>query len=368
MAPYDGVLILGFGGPEQPEDVRPFLRRVAGGRDIPEERLDEVATHYLRFGGRSPLNDQARALGAALAAELAERGAPVPVWYGARNSAPYLVDTLREIHDSGARRVVTIVMSAYSSYSGCRQYREDLAVALAELAEEGRELAVDKVRPYPNLPGLTRTMADLLERSVREVAQGLDPAEWADRLRVAFVTHSIPTAMDETSGPGDSEGQAYVRQHLDTADALLAEVSERLGQEIAGELVFCSRSGPPTQPWLEPDINDHLTELRDQGVSHVAVAPIGFTSDHMEVVFDLDIEASQTASELGLTFVRVPTVSTASAFVAGLADLVVERAGEARGLVPDPTTWPPTPAWPSTCAPGCCPNLRRACPAVCGAD
>lgn len=365
LAPYDAVLVVGFGGPEEPADVRPFLERVAAGRNIPSARLDEVEQHYLRFGGRSPLNDQCRALSAALGSELARRGVPVPVAYGARNSQPFLVDTLRELHEGGARRVCVVLTSAYSSYSGCRQYREDIADALATLAAEGRSLSVDKVRTYANLPGFTETMYDDLLATVRHLgAQVGDSSAWSSRIAVAFVTHSIPTAMAETSGLGGE----YVAQHAATAQAMTQRLEAELGVPLSAALVYCSRSGPPHIPWLEPDINDHLAERAGAGVTHVAVAPVGFISDHMEVVFDLDIEATATAQDLGMTMVRVPTVGTSPAFVAGLADLVLERAARAEGATVTPQTWPETEPLPDVCRPGCCRNLRGPRAAVAGRD
>ena len=362
LAPYDAILLLSFGGPEQPEEVMPFLRRVTAGRGIPDERLAEVAEHYLHFGGRSPINDQNRALLAALRAELDRREVTTPLLWGNRNSEPFVTDTLRQAHEAGMRRVVTVVTSAYSSYSSCRQYREDLAAAVGTLAEEGVEVAVDKVRPYWNHPGFSRANT----RLVTEAARGLALPD--EQVRLVFVTHSVPEAMDDTSGPGDGEGNLYRRQHLDLSAAVTAEVNATLGRSLEWDLVYCSRSGPPSQPWLEPDINDHLKALHAEGVRAVVVAPIGFVSDHMEVVFDLDTEAAGTADELGLQMVRVPTVGTDEEFVMGLVDLVLERAALAREETPAQPTWPGTDTRPVVCRPGCCPNLRVAKPALCGSD
>jgi len=276
VTPYDAVLLLSFGGPEGPDDVMPFLENVTRGRGIPRERLEAVAGHYLRFGGRSPINDQNRALLAALRAELDARGIDVPLGWGNRNWSPYLVDALRELHEAGCRRVVVVVTSAYSSYSGCRQYREDLAAAVTALAAEGRELAVDKVRHYFNHPGFVAPVVD----AVRSGLDGL-PAEVRQGARVVFVTHSVPTAMNEVSGEGSAfGGGAYVSQHLDVASTVMAQVG---GDAPAWDLVYCSRSGPPAQPWLEPDVNDHLRALAEDGVRAVVVVPVGFVSDHMEV-------------------------------------------------------------------------------------
>ena len=365
LQPYDGILLLSFGGPERPEDVLPFLRTVTAGKNIPDERLQEVGEHYYRFGGKSPINDQNRALLAALRAELDRREIDTPLVWGNRNFTPFTIEALREADSRGMRRLVTIVTSAYSSYSSCRQYREDLAGALAQAEEEGLVVDVDKIRPYFNHPGFSRANARLVTEAVRGLLRdGVEPAG----LRLVFVTHSIPTAMDETSGPGDSEGHLYSRQHVALGAAITEEVGATLDLDLEGELVFCSRSGPPTQPWLEPDVNDRLEEMAAEGATAVVVAPIGFVSDHMEVIYDLDTEAAETAERLGLRMVRVPTVGTDPEFVSGLVDLLLERAGEARGEQPVRPSWPGSDARPSVCRPGCCPNLRVAKPALCGQD
>lgn len=365
LEPYDGILLLSFGGPERPEDVLPFLRRVTAGKGIPDERLEQVGEHYYQFGGRSPINDQNRALIAALRRELDQREISTPILWGNRNFTPFTADALREAQSRGLRRLVTIVTSAYQSYSSCRQYREDLAAAVAEVTGDGPAVEVDKVRPYANHPGFARANTRLVTEAVRGVLRG---GADAATTRILFVTHSIPTAMDDTSGPGDDEGNAYSRMHLELTTAITDEVNATLDTDLQGELVFCSRSGPPTQPWLEPDVNDRLEQLAADGVRTVVVAPIGFVSDHMEVVYDLDTEAAATAERLGLQMVRVPTVGTDEEFVSGLADLLLERAAEARGEQPVRPAWPGRVAPPSTCAPGCCPNLRTARPALCGRD
>jgi ferrochelatase len=232
------------------------------------------------------------------------------------------------------------------------------------LADEGLEVEVDKVRPYFNHPGFSRANA----RQVTEVVRGLKPCP-DDEIRLVFVTHSIPEAMDGTSGPGDGEGNAYRREHLALAAAVTDEVNATLGRGLDHELVFCSRSGPSTQRWLEPDVNDAFRTLASTGVRTVVVAPIGFVCDHMEVRFDLDTEAVQTAAAEGLEMVRVPTVGTDLEFVSGLVDLVLERAAQARGsdslVCP---SWPGHEVSPPVCPPGCCPNLRAAKPALCGSD
>ena len=365
LEPYDGILLLSFGGPEKPEDVLPFLRTVTAGKNIPDERLLEVGEHYYGFGGRSPINDQNRALLAALRAELDRREIDTPIVWGNRNFTPFTAQALAQAHDQGLRRLVTVVTSAYSSYSSCRQYREDLAAAQQAVAEAGMTIELDKVRPYSNHPGFARANTRLVTEAVRgALRDGADAAG----VRLLFVTHSIPTAMDDTSGPGDADGNTYSRQHIALGAAITDEVNATLDTDLTGELVFCSRSGPPAQPWLEPDVNERLEQLAQEGVGVVVVAPIGFVSDHMEVVYDLDTEAAATAERLGLRLVRVPTVGVDPEFVSGLVDLVVERAAQARGEEPARPAWPGREAMPSTCAPGCCPNLRDAKPALCGRD
>jgi ferrochelatase len=367
LAPYDGILLLSFGGPEKPEDVMPFLRNATAGRGIPDERLATVAEHYESFGGKSPINDQNRALLGALRAELDRRDIATPLLWGNRNFHPFVADTLREAHEAGMRRVVAIVTSAYSSYSSCRQYREDLAAAVQSLADEGRVIEVDKIRPYFNHPGFSRTNARQVTEAVRAIGRSDQPPSDSE-VRLVFVTHSIPDGLDDTSGPGDGEGNAYRRQHLALAAAITDEVNATLGRRLDHELVYCSRSGPPTQPWLEPDVNDALRALASDGVRTVVVAPIGFVSDHMEVRFDLDTEAAQTAVELGLEMVRVPTVGVDPEFVSGLVDLTFERASQARGEAPVVPAWPRSEVFPPVCRPGCCPNLRASRPALCGSD
>lgn len=359
LAPYHGILLLSFGGPETPEEVLPFLRRVTAGRDVPDERLAQVAAHYDHFGGRSPINDQNRALLAALEAELCRREIALPVLWANRNAPPFLAETLREAGQRGLRRLVVVTTSAYSSYSSCRQYRENLAAALAEVRSEGLVLEIDKIGPYAGRPAFVRPATRLVVEALREHVDVPD-----GELALLCVTHSVPEAMDETSGPGDAEGRLYQRQHVELARTIGEQIHAVLGRDLSPELVYCSRSGPPHQPWLGPDVNDRLTELAAQGRRVVVLAPIGFVSDHMEVGYDLDTEAAATARQLGLSLVRVPTVGTDAEFVAGLVDLLLERAAEARGeLVPSGPG-----VRPSVCPPGCCPNLRTALPALCGSD
>jgi ferrochelatase len=345
--PYDAVLLLSFGGPEKPGDVLPFLQNVTRGRGIPDERLKEVGEHYYRFGGRSPINDQNRALLAALRDSFDEVGLELPIYWGNRNWAPYLNDTVREMVADGVRRAAVIVTSAYPSYSGCRQYRENLEAAGLEIPGAPR---FDKLRHYANHPGF---VGPFVEAAVKALA------ELPDDAAIAYVTHSIPTAMNDTSGPG---GGAYVVWHLDVADQITAEVERRTGRSRRTDLVYCSRSGPPQVPWLEPDVNDHLDLLASDGASGVAVVPIGFVSDHMEVIYDLDTEAAATAAKLGLPMARATTPGTHPDFVTMLRDLVLERATAERGQTPDRACGGRLgPGW-DDCDPDCCPALRRPVP------
>jgi protoporphyrin/coproporphyrin ferrochelatase len=365
LAPYDAVLLLSFGGPEGPPDVLPFLENVTRGRGIPRERLEEVAEHYLARGGRSPINEQNRALREALADELGRRGIGVPVYWGNRNWRPYLLDALRQAASEGAARIAVVVTSAFASYSGCRQYREDLAAALDGLGDAGRDLRLDKVRLYFNHPGFLEPTAEAL----RDALAGLPPEQRAGAV-VAFVTHSVPEAMNEASGPG---GGAYLAQHLDACRAVMDRLAAGGGTDgvppPAWDLVFCSRSGPPTQPWLEPDVEKHLATVSAGGATAAVVVPIGFVSDHMEVVHDLDADAGAVARGLGLPFVRVPTPGTDPRFVAGLADLLVERASTERGEQPARPALGLLGASHDVCPAGCCLNLRAPdTPAACGAD
>ena len=239
LDPYDGILLLSFGGPESPDDVMPFLRNVTAGRGIPDERLTAVAEHYYSFGGKSPINDQNRVVLAALRTELDRREITTPLLWGNRNFDPFLTETLREAHEAGMRRLVTIVTSAYTGYSSCRQYREDLAAAVATLADEGREIEVDKVRPYFNHPGFSRANARQVTEAVRALARRSEGKRPDDEVRLVFVTHSIPEGMDDTSGPGDGEGNTYRRQHLALAAAITDEVNATLSRDLDHELVYC---------------------------------------------------------------------------------------------------------------------------------
>jgi ferrochelatase len=306
---YDAILLVSFGGPEGPDDVIPFMENVTRGRNIPRERLEEVSGHYVQFGGRSPINDQNRALQAALASLLASEGPDLPVYFGNRNWDPLLPDTLREMRDAGVERALCLVTSAYSSYSGCRQYRENLAAARAEVGDGAPEL--DKIRVFYNHPGFVEPQVDLITDALAEL-----PDHARDDARIVFTTHSIPRSMARHCD--------YEAQHYETCRIVM----ERLpGREW--DLVFNSRLGPDFIPWLEPDINDHLEALSEAGVPGVVVVPIGFISDHMEVIYDLDVEAVETCQQLGLPFARAGSIGIDPRFVAMIRDLILERTEDA---------------------------------------
>lgn len=298
--PYDALLIVGFGGPEGPDEVLPFLENVLRGRDTPRERLLEVADHYQHFGGVSPINGQARDLITALRPELDRVGIDLPLYWGNRNWRPMLVDTIQQMTDDGVNRALAIVLSGFSSYSGCRQYREDIARAREKVGD--RAPKVDKLRAFYNHPGF---IAASVER-IRESGM------LESHPRVIFTAHSIPESM--------SAGCAYAKQ-LDETCRLIAR---RLG--IADwDLVYQSRSGRPQDPWLAPDILDHLRDLHERGITSVLVHPVGFLSDHMEVLYDLDEEARNLADSLGMSMTRTATVGTHPSLLATLVDLIAER-------------------------------------------
>jgi ferrochelatase len=348
---YDAIVLAGFGGPEGHDDVIPFLRNVTRGRGIPDERLEEVAQHYRHFGGISPINEQNRALKAALEAELASRGIALPVIWGNRNWEPYLADALKEAGEHGFTRLLALVTSAYSSYSSCRQYREDFAAAL-EQTGLGESMQIDKVRQFFDHPGFVEPFVDGVRTAVAEfVERGIDRGA----IRILFSTHSIPSGDAERSGPRDrgfGAGGAYAAQHRAVAEVVVREA----GTDIPWQLVYQSRSGPPTQPWLEPDVNEVIAGFAAEGVEAVVIVPLGFVSDHMEVLWDLDTEATETAASRGIAAIRTPTPGTHPAYVRGLVDLVLER------LNGVPTTERPALTelgpWYDLCRPGCCENAR----------
>ena len=305
---YEALLVVSFGGPEGPEQVVPFLENVLRGRNVPRARLEEVAEHYQAFGGVSPLNQQNRELIAALEAEFQSQGLELPIYFGNRNWHPLLADTLAQMRDDGIRRALGFFTSAFSSYSGCRQYRENIAAAQAEVGSGAPE--IDKLRMFYNHPGYIETMVDrALQSTAHFDLERQTKAKWL------FTAHSIPSAM--------AVNCRYEAQ-LGESSRLVAEALGLAADQW--QVVFQSRSGPPTQPWLEPDVCDAIRSLNEAvDLQDVVLVPIGFISDHMEVIYDLDTEALGAAKELGVDMVRVPTAGTHPRFVSMIRELVVER-------------------------------------------
>lgn len=327
---YDSVVVLSFGGPDRDSDVLPFLENVLRGRNVPRERLLEVAEHYYHFGGKSPINDHNRSLIAALREELNRHGPDLPVYWGNRNWHPFLADTLRQMRDDGRRRGLVFATSAFSSYSACRQYREDIERARAEVDGAPQ---LDKLRLFYNHPGFIEAMTERVQTALTEIPDA----------HLLYTAHSIPLSM--------SRGSDYVQQ-LTEACRL---VSECIGQPD-WKLVYQSRSGAPGQPWLEPDIGDALREIASSASAtrNVVIAPIGFLSDHMEVLYDLDTEARGLSEQLGLKMVRAGTVGVHPKIVAMIRELILERMerGERRAL----GRYGPA---PDDCRLDCCPPPSR---------
>ena len=299
---YDALLLVSFGGPEGPDDVIPFLENVTRGRNIPRERLEKVGEHYHLFGGVSPINGQCRELKAAIEADFARHGLDLPVYWGNRNWAPYLADTVRRMREDGVRRAAAFVTSAYSGYSCSDQYVEDIERAREQVPDAPR---IDKLPVYCLRPGFVDPFVDAAREALAALPDGADH-------RLVFTAHSVPLSQ-----PGRPQYAAELEQVART-------VAGRAAPGVPWTLVYQSRSGPPTQPWLEPDIVDHLDELRADGVAAVAVVPIGFVSDHMEVKYDLDVEAAGHAEKLGMAFVRAATPHTDPRFVALARELLLE--------------------------------------------
>lgn len=306
MHSYDAILVVSFGGPEGPDDVLPFLENVLRGRNVPRERMLEVAEHYQHFGGVSPLNEQNRQLIAALQRELDECGPRLPIYWGNRNWRPFLADALREMAAAGVKRALAFITSPYNSYSGCRQYLENIEAARAEVGAAAP--VVDKLRAFFNHPGFVEPQI----KSLRQCFERIAPAQLA-AAQVLFTAHSIPTSMAATSN--------YEMQLRETSRL----VAEGAGAE-KWELVFQSRSGPPTQPWLEPDVCQRIEELhQSKPLSDLIIVPIGFISDHMEVLYDLDVEASQLCEKRGINLQRAATVGVHPRFVRMIRELISER-------------------------------------------
>jgi len=312
----EALLLLSFGGPEGHDDVMPFLENVTRGRGIPRERLEEVAGHYHHFGGVSPINDQNKALLAALEDGLRAAGIDLPVYWGNRNWAPYVEDVWQQMADDGIEHAYVLATSAYASFSGCRQYHEDVARARAAMTGDAGAPGgptAEKLPHYFDAEGFVQANAEALAAALA----GL-PDDVRDGARLVATAHSIPDVMAAVAGP---DGHAYEAE-LQAAARL---VVDRVVPGRPVDLVWQSRSGPPSVPWLEPDVNDHLKALAAAGEKAVILLPVGFVSDHLEVIWDLDNEAKETAEELGLTFARAATAGTHPAFVGSLVELLAER-------------------------------------------
>jgi ferrochelatase len=309
---YDAFLLLGFGGPEGPDEVLPFLRNVTRGRAVPEGRLAEVAEHYLHFGGVSPINAQCRELLDAVGAEFERQQIELRMYWGNRNWHPFVTDTVAQMRTDGVQRALVLATSATGGYSGCRQYREDLARARARVGIAAPELI--KLRHFFNHPGFVAANADHLRAALAIV-----PEDERESAALVFTAHSVPDVADANSG---IEGRLYSRQQREAA-RLVAEAVR--GPGAAFDLAWQSRSGSPGTPWLEPDVNDHLAVLAKRGVRSVVVCPTGFVSDHLEVLWDLDVEAATTSRELGLMMVRARTAGTHARFVDAVVGMVQEQ-------------------------------------------
>ena len=340
MSEYDAVILVSFGGPEGPADVLPFLRNVTRGRGIPEERLEEVAEHYHHFGGVSPINQWCREVIDAMRAEFRSAGIDLPIYWGNRNWPPMLVDAVTQMTTDGVRRALAVCTSAYGSYSSCRQYVEDINAARAAVGDAAP--AIDKVRHFFDHPGFVGGFA-------KQLRAGLDQIEDQSRTRVVFTAHSIPTTMEESSGP---DGARY----SDQVEEAAALVAEHAGWTGPFDVVWQSRSGPPAMPWLEPDVNDHLKVLAAEGVDTVVVSPVGFVSDHIEVLWDLDNEAAETAAGLGLRYLRAGTPEIGADLAVMFRELVAERvAGTPVRRLGKLPVWDPM-------VEGCCPARRPPAP------
>jgi len=313
---YDAILLVSFGGPEGPDDVMPFLENVLRGKNVPHERMLAVAEHYHQFGGVSPINGQNRELIVALENELAKNGPQLPIYWGNRNWHPLLTDTFAQMKAAGISRALGLFTSAYSSYSGCRQYRENIEQAQSEVGEGAAKF--DKIRVFFNHPGFVATMVDRVNEALEQI-----PAQRRQTTRLVYTAHSIPLSM--------AAGCRYALQ-LGEACRL---VSEQVGP-YQYQLVYQSRSGPPSQPWLEPDVCDYIRQTKDGGeIDDLVVVPIGFLSDHIEVLFDLDTEAMKLCQELGINMVRAKTPGTHPKFIRMIGDLIRERTQDGEHMALD---------------------------------
>lgn len=326
---FDAIIIVSFGGPEGPDDVLPFLENVLRGRNVPRERMLQVAEHYYQFGGVSPINQQNRDLIAALKKHLEECGPNLPIYWGNRNWHPMLADTLRQMKTDGVKRALAFVTSAYSSYSSCRQYRENIATAQADVPDAP---VIEKLRPFYNHPLFIEANVSQINTALHEIEQAR-----RDQAEIVFTAHSIPQSMADNC---DYEAQLREAGHL---------IARTIGHDRCA-FVFQSRSGPPTQPWLGPDVCDYVRELPAKGVTDVVLAPIGFVSDHMEILFDLDTEASAVANEVGVNLIRARTVGTHPLFIEMIRQLILERTEPDR----EPQFIGSRGALPNVCPADCC--------------
>ncbi len=357
---YQAILLTSFGGPESPAEVMPFLERITAGRGVPPERLAEVSRHYFALSGVSPINAQNRTLRSEIQSSLAERGIELPVYLGNRNSPPFYSEVLTQIYEDGHRKILSLVTSAYSSYSGCRQYRENLAQALIESELSGK-LEIHKIRHYFDHPGFIEPFSHGLASAIGEL---LSEGFLTSEIEIFFTAHSIPTSMAQSSGPPSRRLEftngAYVAQHNTAATAVMESVRKTLERVLpTWSLAYQSRSGSPTTPWLEPDIGYAIGLVAGHGKKAIVVVPIGFISDHVEVIWDLDHEAKEIAKNHGLRFIRVSTPGIAKSFIEAIVDLVAERLTGAEkkaisALGP----------WSDFCPKGCCPNARQELPTI----
>ena len=327
---YDGLLVVSFGGPEGPDEVEPFLEHVLKGKRVSRERLQEVAHHYYLFDGVSPINQQNRVLMTALRQQLQAKGPDLPIYLGNRNWHPFLDQTLKEMAEAGVRRALAFVTSAYSSYSGCRQYLEDIERAQQEVGAPPPE--IHKIRVFYNHPGFVKSNQDHIRNAFSRI-----PDQRKTNAQLVFTAHSIPVSM--------AQGCDYVEQLQETCRL----VAERLPHS-KWSLSYQSKSGPPYQPWLEPDVKDHLTCLKNRGVKDIVLSPIGFISDHMEVLYDLDVELRSLANSLGLNLVRAKTAGTHPDFLDMIRELILERTQGAERLF-----WGQRGLCPDHCPRSCCP-------------
>lgn len=344
---YDALLLLSFGGPEQPDDVIPFLENVTRGRGIPRERLESVAEHYMHFGGVSPINALNRDIIAAVERELASANLELPVYFGNRNWHPMVEDTVEKMRVDGVRTALVFPTSAWGGYSGCRQYHEDIARARESVGDQAPELT--KLRQYFDHPLLVASFAEAVRAARDEL-----PADRRDHARLVFTAHSIPVSADVAAGPPD-EDNLYSKQVAEAARLVAAEAGF-----TEHDLVWQSRSGPPQVPWLEPDICDHLEALSGNGIDAVIVCPVGFVSDHLEVVWDLDTEAVEKADELGMAFTRAATPGTDSRFAQLVVELIREHTADVSPRRLGTETQLGCTLDGATCVVGCCANARPA--------